>query len=211
MALDGSGHPITHRSIVFAAVGISESYRIFYFSQIALRGEQTSIKLRYLSWSVFQVVDAIFHWKCREPTTWLVFWTVPMNSNEIDFNHLISSIFFFSDWVHPCCRWPRPRQARRGTPSHIEQHQEPGRCAQSPKKVVRSRTAVPRLFGEEPGSSAGLRAWAWPPEGRSRVMLTFCKLKIHYQIGTFLKHAVGDYSKEIFRLIGMVNAKKKLK
>ena len=70
-------------------------------------------------------------------------------------------------------------------------------------------------------------------------MLTFCKLNLHYQIGqiwfegrfggtkhfscpahvesfqkcpfcTFLKHAFGDYSKEIYRMINMVNAKTKV-
>ena len=155
-------------SMVFAAVGISESY--------------------FLCLSVSQVLNAIFHWKCRE-ATWLVLWTVPLQTPmKIDFNHLISSTFLFRLNTPFCgestrCRWPRPCQAWWRSPRYAENNRQPGQCAPSARETVRSRTAFPQMRGEAPGSSAGLRASAWPPEGRSHVMLIFCKLNLHYQIG----------------------------
>ena len=84
------------------------------------------------------------------------FWKAP-NHHRKDFNHLVSSFCFFSDWEktsHPRRCWLRPRQARRRSPKHAGQHPQPHPLVQKTRKTVPSRTALPWMLGKEPGGSA---------------------------------------------------------
>ena len=66
--------------------------------------------------------------------------------------HHMASLLWTVPKLH---RWPRPCQARWRSPRYAEQHQQPGQCAPKAGKPVRSRTAAPRMLGEEPGAQQG--------------------------------------------------------